>query len=114
MITFSFLVAASILLVAAYVVYQRYISGLAAIPGPVAASLSRWWLVKYTRQGDLHRQTLRLHEYYGPLVRIAPNEVSVANPSAIKQIYGEPRAYLYKVMIRAEADNRSRLQISQS
>lgn len=29
----------------------------------------------------------RLHAQYGPVLRIAPNEVAVADPSAIKSIY---------------------------
>ena len=29
-----------------------------------------------------------LHRRYGPLVRIAPNEISVADPEAVKVIYG--------------------------
>ena len=92
MITLSVLAVVPAIIAVVYIIYQRFISDLAKIPGPFAASLSRWWLVKYTRRGDLHRQTLRLHETYGPLVRLAPNEVSVADPSAIKQIYGEPQA----------------------
>ncbi|KAM5343526.1 hypothetical protein ACJ41O_012063 [Fusarium nematophilum] len=31
---------------------------------------------------------MQLHERYGPVVRIAPNEVIVSDPSAIKTIYG--------------------------
>lgn len=36
----------------------------------------------------MHRQLINLHEQYGPLVRTGPNEVSVADPAAIKKIYG--------------------------
>lgn len=85
----GFLLVATALLGVVYLIYESLFTPLARIPGPFAASLSRWWLVKHTRRGDLHRKTIQLHEKYGPLVRIAPNELSVANPSAIKQIYGE-------------------------
>lgn len=94
MITLSFLVVATAILAAVSVVYEWVSSPLTRIPGPFAASLSRWWLVKYTRKGNLHRKTMELHEKYGLLVRIAPNEISVASPSAIKQIYGEWMAWM--------------------
>ena len=71
-----------------YILYQRFFSRLAAIPGPAGASWSKWWLIKTTREGDFHRQIVRLHATYGPLVRTGPNEVSVADPAAIKKIYG--------------------------
>jgi hypothetical protein len=71
-----------------YILYQRFFSRLATIPGPAGASWSKWWLIKTTRKGDFHRQIVRLHATYGPLVRTGPNEVSVADPAAIKKIYG--------------------------
>ena len=35
-----------------------------------------------------------LHKVHGKLVRIAPNEVSIAEPTAIKQIYGNFSKYV--------------------
>lgn len=77
-----------ILLALMYVFWQRILSPLSSIPGPLGASLSRFWLVQRTRKGMLHRQLLGLHEKYGSLVRIAPNEVSVTDLDAIRKIYG--------------------------
>jgi cytochrome P450 len=82
-----------------YIAYQRLFSPLARIPGPFSASLSKWWIVKHTRNGDMHREMIRLHEIHGPLVRTGPNEVSVADPAAFKRIYGScpsrrPRQHL--------------------
>ncbi|KEF51618.1 uncharacterized protein A1O9_12253 [Exophiala aquamarina CBS 119918] len=71
-----------------YITYQRYFSCLSSIPGPFGASISKWWLIKHTRRGDFHRQVVRLHDTYGPLVRIAPNEISIIDPLTIKKIYG--------------------------
>ena len=86
--TFKILLAASGISLLLYIVYQRLISPLSSISGPFEASLSKWWLIKRTRKGDFHRQIVRLHAAYGPLVRTGPNEVSVADPAAIKKIYG--------------------------
>lgn len=73
---------------ASYIVYQRTFSPLANIPGPFWASLTRWWLVKLHHRTDVNRQIMALHDKYGPIVRIAPDEVSVADLVAIKKIFG--------------------------
>ncbi len=84
----TFIAYVTLVLAGVYVAYQRYFSHLASIPGPFSASLSRYWLVKHTRRGDMHREMLRMHGAYGPLVRTGPNEISVVDPPAIKKIYG--------------------------
>lgn len=71
-----------------YVLYYRLFSPLGSIPGPVEASLSRLWLVKHSWKGDMHREMLKLHAKFGTLVRTGPNEVSVTDIHAIKEIYG--------------------------
>ena len=45
-------------------------------------------MIMHSRQGDMHRTMINLHEKYGKLVRTGPNEVSVSDLSAIKLIYG--------------------------
>ena len=44
--------------------------------------------MKHSWQGNMHRTMIDLHERYGKLVRTGPNEVSVSDLLAIKQIYG--------------------------
>jgi len=77
----------------AYVVYQTTFHPLAKVPGPFWAKLSRLWMVRRSRDGDMHRRMIALHERLGPLVRTGPNEVSVSDPNAIKQIYGAGSRY---------------------
>ncbi|KAK3182230.1 Cytochrome p-450 [Lecanicillium sp. MT-2017a] len=63
-------------------------SDLRKIPGPVFARLSVFWRPFVLFGGtapDVYRE---LHKKYGPLVRTAPNVVSVSGPSAINTIYG--------------------------
>ena len=36
----------------------------------------------------MHRETVRLHEKHGTLVRMGPDQVSVTDPDAVKKIYG--------------------------
>ncbi|RFU28115.1 hypothetical protein B7463_g8227, partial [Scytalidium lignicola] len=75
-------------IITAYVIYQQFISPLSKFPGPFWASLSPLWKLIVFRRGDFHLTILRLHEKYGRTVRIAPNEVIIAEGSAIRQIYG--------------------------
>ncbi|EMD39593.1 hypothetical protein CERSUDRAFT_80974 [Gelatoporia subvermispora B] len=64
-----------------------YRSPLTALPGPKFTIFSGLWLMykEFTRQ---RRKWLhQLHLQYGPVVRIAPNEVSFASWDALKEIY---------------------------
>lgn len=72
-----------------YVIYQRFFSPLAPIPGPFLASITNLWLgYAYWRQ-DWHKYAIRLHEKYGPIVRVGPDAVDVGDIGAIKVIYGQ-------------------------
>ncbi|KAL4790363.1 cytochrome P450 [Aspergillus venezuelensis] len=71
-----------------WILYTRVFHPLKAIPGPFWASVSRFWLGYQVSTGEFVDILRRLHEKHGPLVRIAPDEVSVADPAAVKVIYG--------------------------
>ncbi|KAK4248362.1 cytochrome P450 [Corynascus novoguineensis] len=66
--------------------YKRYASPLRRYPGPVLASVSRLWKVASTASGQTHLDHIALHRRYGPVVRIAPGEVSVASPEAARAL----------------------------
>lgn len=50
---------------------------------------------------------LKLHAKHGPIVRISPNEIVIADPSAIKTIYGHKSGFtkvnllLQRLFVRA-------------
>ena len=75
------------LLLICYIVYQRYYSPLARFPGPFLASFTNLWKLWTLRTGRYDRVILELHQQLGDFVRIGPNEVVIAQPDAIKQIY---------------------------
>jgi hypothetical protein len=77
-----------IIYISLWIVYTRTLHRFADIPGPFWASVSRGWLVAQVLRGDLENTTRALHKKHGPFVRIAPDEISIAAPSAIKQLYG--------------------------
>jgi len=74
---------------------KRYASPLRRYPGPVLASVSRLWKVLSTASGHTHLDHIALHKRYGPIVRIAPNEVSIASPDAARLILS-PGKHFYK------------------
>ena len=75
-----------------YIAYLFFGGPVGKIPGPPLAKLSRVWLVRLSRKGDMHRKMIDLHAKYGTLVRTGPNEVSVSDLNAIKIIYGKTNA----------------------
>lgn len=80
------LLAAAALLVVVHVAH-RLTSPLAKLPGPrlslFTSLVLKWNELKASRRDYIHD----LHVRYGPVVRIAPNEVSFTSPAAVKEIY---------------------------
>ncbi|KAK4185186.1 putative cytochrome P450 pisatin demethylase-like protein [Podospora australis] len=71
-----------------WIIYARWFHPYAKYPGPFLASISRAWLVKEMINGHIDETQRRWHDKYGPIIRIAPDEVSIADPSAVQTIYG--------------------------
>ena len=70
-----------------WIIYCRFFHPLSDIPGPLLASFSRLWMGFSVIGGRAEYTQRELHKKYGPLVRIAPNEVAVSDPSAVRIIY---------------------------
>ncbi|KAF3035372.1 hypothetical protein E8E11_000469 [Didymella keratinophila] len=70
-----------------WLVYAKTLHPLAKAPGPLWPSLSRTWLMMRMHYGDYHLHQVALHDKYGPLVRIAPNELSYSKPDGVPVIY---------------------------
>ncbi|KAF2120620.1 cytochrome P450 [Lophiotrema nucula] len=79
--------AIPIAILASIVVYQRFFHPLASVPGPFLASLTNFWIVHISQRGDMIAVFRALHAKHGPVVRVAPNEVSVADLAAFRNIY---------------------------
>lgn len=65
----------------------RITSPLRKVPGPLISNFTslvlKWNELKGNRTMYIHR----LHQKYGPVVRVAPNEVCFTSPAAMKEIY---------------------------
>ncbi len=57
------------------------------VPGPFLASILPLDRILTTFSGHQFQRHLAYHEKYGPLVRIGPNHVSVADSDQISVIY---------------------------
>lgn len=77
-----------------YLIYKRYFTGIAHIPGPFIASVSNLWKIKAAWQEAMPQQNIALHKKHGSLVRIGHNMVSVDDPAALSMIYGFKPIYL--------------------
>ena len=64
------------------------------IPAPFPAQFSNLWLLYVCRRGSRYLVVDQIHKDLGPIVRIAPNHVSVADDSAIQLIYGHGNGFL--------------------
>jgi hypothetical protein len=68
--------------------YSIFFHPLRRVPGPFLARFSELWRnIRYFR-GSWLDDVVSLHEKYGPVVRIAPNEISLVDGDALKQLYG--------------------------
>ncbi|CAD6593595.1 MAG: hypothetical protein ASARMPRED_007693 [Alectoria sarmentosa] len=81
--------AAGLLLLyyATYAVYNLYLAPLAKFPGPRLSAISRLPFLRAHFRGKLHDYFVDLHAQYGPIVRVAPDELTTISPSAWKEIY---------------------------
>ncbi|KAI0014620.1 benzoate 4-monooxygenase cytochrome P450 [Xylariomycetidae sp. FL0641] len=71
----------------AWVAWEYFFSSLRSIPGPFAAKFTKLWRVNRTINGHIDIDLYELHQKHGAAVRIAPNVVSLSDPSLIKTVY---------------------------
>ncbi len=67
--------------------YRLFLAPLARIPGPALSALTRLPLILREFTGRRSAWIHDLHVKYGPVVRVAPDEVSFATREAAKEIY---------------------------
>ncbi|KAI0146123.1 trichodiene oxygenase [Xylariaceae sp. FL1272] len=69
--------------------YRLFLHPLAIFPGPSIAAVSRWYEAYHDvlRNGQYTFEIGRLHQKYGPVVRISPHELHVNDPNFFDKIY---------------------------
>lgn len=71
-----------------FLMYRALFHPLAKMPGPFLAKFSGIWRNYHYWAGSWHEDILQLHRKYGRVVRVAPNELSVVDEYAMKQLLG--------------------------
>ncbi|KAK7708535.1 hypothetical protein SLS64_006637 [Diaporthe eres] len=85
-------VGLGVLIVSHVVAYLR--SPLNDIPGPFLAKLTNVWrLIDHYKATQISTQR-RLHDEFGPAVRIGPNVVSLSDPTLLKTVYSTRGEYI--------------------
>lgn len=88
LVTWRGALAFLLLSIVAKVAVNKFGGGLGDIPGPWLASCSDLWRLFVVWGRRPERTHIELHEKYGKFVRLGPRNVSVADPEALKTIYG--------------------------
>ncbi|KAJ9165730.1 Cytochrome P450 [Coniochaeta hoffmannii] len=68
-------------------VIRAFRSPLSSIPGPWYTTFTRLVLKFHTLKGTRMYYVDSLHQFYGPIVRISPHEVAVADPESVAKIH---------------------------
>lgn len=71
-----------------YVFYNVCMHPLRDIPGPFLWRAFDFPYVRSSIQGFSHKDLLRFHEKYGPVVRVGPNEISHTTGLVWKDVWG--------------------------
>ncbi|KAK1962023.1 cytochrome P450 CYP11/CYP12/CYP24/CYP27 subfamily protein [Colletotrichum sublineola] len=79
---------ATVLYVLWRLLYNVLLHPLHEYPGPRLWAASRIPYAFACMTGQGHRKILQLHEAYGDIVRVAPNELSYCSPEAWKEVFG--------------------------
>lgn len=84
----TILASATAVFLAIFLFYRAFLHPLAHTPGPLLAKFSGMWRNYRYYRGTWHDDVVEVHRTYGPIVRIAPNELSVVDAAVMKQLYG--------------------------
>ncbi|KAG9251084.1 cytochrome P450 ClCP1 [Emericellopsis atlantica] len=85
---FGLVAAIGLASVAYSVVYNLYFHPLNKFPGPLVFRATRLGFAYKLVTGSIPFDVLRLHEKYGDVVRISPDQLAFAHPQAWKDIMG--------------------------
>lgn len=84
---FAWLFQLAILWTIIVAVYRIWLHPLAKVPGPRLAAVSQLWKMRADWRYRRAHLMLAEHQKYGPVIRVAPNELSFANPAVLQTMY---------------------------
>ncbi|EPT05697.1 hypothetical protein FOMPIDRAFT_1111194 [Fomitopsis schrenkii] len=83
-----------VLVVAKVVHYLVDSSDLRSYPGPFLAKFTDAWIFWTVSRNRWSRSVEDAHIKYGPIVRIAPNHISIDDPKALAMVYGHSTGFM--------------------
>ena len=75
-----------------HLTFRLWNDPLAQYPGPLIAKFSNLWMCYHTWSCDLPERVLELHQQYGPVIRVGPNNLDFDGKAAIQKIYQAGRS----------------------
>jgi len=81
-------------------VYRLYFHPLAYIPGHWLCRVTSLWTYWHAYIGDEATLITQFHDKYGPVIRVAPNEVCIADGSCLAPIYSDHGGFAKPVCYR--------------
>ncbi|PNS17744.1 Isotrichodermin C-15 hydroxylase [Sphaceloma murrayae] len=72
-----------------YAIYNLFINPLKTYPGPTFNAISRIPYALMLARGNSSRDIMAMHDKYGDVVRVAPDELAFADPRAWKDIFSQ-------------------------
>ncbi|KAI1439027.1 benzoate 4-monooxygenase cytochrome P450 [Xylaria sp. CBS 124048] len=79
----------AVLAVCVKTIYNVFLHPLRKYPGPLLARASRLYYAYHLLRGNYATVMIKLHAEYGPVLRIAPDELSYSCPEAWQDVYGQ-------------------------
>jgi len=87
-------------------IYNLYFHPLARFPGPSLAAMSGWWKIwRYMVTKDHIPKLFEVHEKYGNVVRVAPNELHFSDPDTYGELYHPNRRWRKEEKMYGESMN---------
>ncbi|KAK6373749.1 hypothetical protein LTS17_008242 [Exophiala oligosperma] len=84
-----------------FCIYNLWLHPLSKFPGPKIAAIAPFWAMRHWLSGDNLWRIKELHQRYGPVVRISPNQLSFCSSASWKDIHGhKPGSAHHKTFLK--------------